>query len=161
VQDNKFREDLYYRLSVFELNLPPLRERGTDIEALLEHFLNHYRKQNGRPGLQLSAAARAKLLAYHWPGNVRQLRNVIDSAVVMAETETIQPEDLGLRDVSVKTVSNEGMFDTLKIDVWEKRLIVEALKQTHRNIPEAARLLGIGRATLYRKVDDYQLDSKE
>jgi two-component system, NtrC family, response regulator HydG len=161
VQDNKFREDLYYRLSVFELQSPPLRERGPDIDLLVNYFLDHFRKQNGRPHLQLSEGARQKLNAYHWPGNVRQLRNVIDSAVVMSETETIQPEDLGLRDVSVRTTSNEGMFDTLKIDVWEKRLISEALKQTHRNIPDAAKLLGIGRATLYRKVDDYQLEAKE
>lgn len=119
VQDGKFREDLYYRLSVFELYIPPLRERGTDIDLLVDFFLTHFRQQNGRPNLQLSPAAREKLRNYFWPGNVRQLRNVIDSAVVMADTETIQPDDLGLRDVSARAAAHDG-FDTLKIDVWEK-----------------------------------------
>jgi len=84
VREKKFREDLYYRLSVFELVVPPLRERGSDINLLVTHFLDHFRRQHGRPSLQLSPEARQKLLAYNWPGNVRQLRNVIDSAVVLA-----------------------------------------------------------------------------
>ena len=162
VQDGKFREDLYYRLSVFELYIPPLRERGTDLDLLVDFFLNHFRKQNGRPELSLAPAAREKLRGYHWPGNVRQLRNVLDSAVVMAEGTAIQPDDLGLRDVSTRsTTGGETGFDTLKIDVWEKRLIAEALKRTSHNIPEAAKMLGIGRATLYRKADDYGLERKD
>ena len=83
VREQRFREDLYYRLSVFELYIPPLRERGSDIELLVNHFLDHFKRQHGRPGLTLSPDARDKLLGYAWPGNVRQLRNVIDSAVVM------------------------------------------------------------------------------
>ena len=98
VREKKFREDLYYRLSVFELHLPPLRDRGDDVGLLVDFFLDHFRRQHGRPKLKLSDAARAKLLAYRWPGNVRQLRNVIDSAVVLADGEEIQPHDLGLRD---------------------------------------------------------------
>jgi two-component system, NtrC family, response regulator HydG len=158
VADGKFREDLYYRLSVFELYIPPLRERGPDVDLLVNYFLNHFRSLHGRPGLQLSEAAADKLRTYFWPGNVRQLRNVIDSCVVMSEAEVIQPEDLGLRDVSIKSAINEGGFDTLKVDVWEKRLIIEALKRCRHNVPEAAKLLGIGRATLYRKIDDYSIE---
>lgn len=160
VRDGKFREDLFYRLSVFELYLPPLRDRGTDIATLCEFFLNHFRRQHGRPGLQLSQAAMEKLLAYHWPGNVRQLRNVIDSVVVMAETDDVQASELGLRDSGMSPGSSAKMveLDTLRMDVWEKRLILEALERTKQNIPEAARILGLGRATLYRKVEEYGIE---
>ncbi|GIW96771.1 MAG: sigma-54-dependent Fis family transcriptional regulator [Pirellulaceae bacterium] len=154
VRERRFREDLYYRLSVFELYVPPLRERGEDIERLIVHFLNHFRKQHGRPSLELSAEAKRVLLAYNWPGNVRQLRNVIDSAVVLAVGDAIQPEDLSLRDI------HNGTLDSLRIDEWEKRLIVEAIRRTGDNVNEAAKLLGISRATLYRKLDQYGIDRK-
>lgn len=156
VRDGKFREDLFYRLSVFELYIPPLRDRGTDIELLVGHFLEHFSKVHGRRGMTLSPDARQKLLMYSWPGNVRQLRNVIDSAVVMAEGTTILPDDLGLRDAG--TSSNE--METLRIDFWERKLIAEALKRTGRKVPEAAQLLGLGRATLYRKIDEFGIDRK-
>jgi two-component system response regulator HydG len=150
VGEKKFREDLYYRLSVFELNVPPLRDRGADIERLVHFFLEHFRLQHGRPQLMLSDGARAKLLSYSWPGNVRQLRNVIDSAVVMAEGSIIEPSDLGLRDVG-----GEAVEECLRLDFWERKLIKEAIARTSGSVPEAAKLLGIGRATLYRKIDDY------
>jgi DNA-binding NtrC family response regulator len=149
VQEKKFREDLYYRLSVFELKVPPLRERGSDIGLLVDFFLEHFRRQHGRPNLALSEAARTKLLEYQWPGNVRQLRNVIDSAVVLADEPQIGADDLDLRG------STRGDFDTLRLDHWEKRLIGEALRRSGGNVPEAAKLLGIGRATLYRKIEEY------
>ena len=150
VREKKFREDLYYRLSVFELYIPPLRERGGDIEALVEFFLDHYSKQHGRPSLTLSKAAREALLSYNWPGNVRQLRNVIDSAVVMAAGEIIEPGGLGLR-----PHADQPALESLKLDFWEQKLIGEALERTSGNVSEAAQLLGIGRATLYRKLDEY------
>ncbi len=153
VREKKFREDLYYRLSVFELTIPPLRDRGEDIERLLEFFLDHFRRQHGRPGLGLSPAARKKLLGYPWPGNVRQLRNVIDSAVVLAEGEQITPDDLGLRDAGDE-------LDSLRLDVWEPRLITEALKRTGNQVPAAAELLGVSRATLYRKLEEYKIARK-
>jgi two-component system response regulator HydG len=153
VQQKKFREDLYYRLSVFELVVPPLRERGSDINLLVNFFLDHFRRQHGRPTLQISDEARQKLLAYNWPGNVRQLRNVIDSAVVLAGDNRIEATDLGLRDVS-----GAPEMETLALDYWERRLIGEALKRTNGNVPEAAKLLGIGRATLYRKIEEYGIN---
>jgi Nif-specific regulatory protein len=153
VREGRFREDLYYRLSVFELLIPPLRERGGDIQRLIEHFLVHFKRQHGRPNLTLSPDALTKLLGYAWPGNVRQLRNVIDSAVVMCEGSVILPDDLGLRDASTGEA-----FESLRIDFWERKLIQEALKRTSGNIPEAARLLGLGRATLYRKVEEYGIE---
>jgi len=149
VRAKKFREDLYYRLSVFELLVPPLRERGEDIGLLVDFFLDHFRRQHGRPTLGISPEARAKLLGYQWPGNVRQLRNVIDSAVVLAEGDQIDVGDLGLRGVA------SGELESLDMESWERRLISEALRRTEGNVPDAARLLGIGRATLYRKVEHY------
>ena len=150
VRDHKFREDLYYRLSVFELYIPPLRDRGPDIDLLAEFFLNHFRKQHGRPNLLVAPDTREKLLSYQWPGNVRQLRNVLDSAVVMCEGNTILPDDLGLRDVS-----GGKELESLRLDFWERKLIQEALNRTDGNVPDAAKLLGLGRATLYRKIEEY------
>lgn len=152
VRERRFREDLYYRLSVFELHVPPLRDRGDDIGLLVDYFLEHFRRLHGRPQLGLSDASRAKLLAYHWPGNVRQLRNVLDSAVVLADEDSIRPHDLALRD------SGSSELETLRIDEWERRLITEALARTGDNVPEAAKLLGVGRATLYRKIEQYRIE---
>ena len=149
VKEKKFREDLYYRLSVFELYVPPLRERGDDIELLVDFFLDHFRTQHGHPGIELSPAARAKLLVYPWPGNVRQLRNVIDSAMVLAEGDKIEVHDLMLHD------AGGDQMESLRIDHWERRLIGEALRRTKNRVPEAAKLLGLGRATLYRKIEEY------
>jgi transcriptional regulator with PAS, ATPase and Fis domain len=153
VRDKRFREDLFYRLSVFELLLPPLRDRGDDINVLIDFFLDHFRRLHGRPTLGITDAARQLLLSYHWPGNVRQLRNVLDSAVVLADAESIRPHDLALRDSGSSTE-----LETLRIDEWEKRLITEALNRTGDNVPEAAKLLGIGRATLYRKIEQYHIE---
>jgi transcriptional regulator with PAS, ATPase and Fis domain len=153
VREKRFREDLYYRLSVFELYVPPLRDREEDIDRLVQFFLEHFKLQHGRPTLTLSEAATAKLLAYAWPGNVRQLRNVIDSAVVMADAEVIGPNDLGLRDAGT-----DIEFESLRMDHWERKLMQEALMRAGNNVPEAAKLLGIGRATLYRKLDDYGIE---
>jgi Nif-specific regulatory protein len=152
VRDRRFREDLYYRLSVFELHVPPLRDRGDDVALLVDFFLEHFRRLHGRPNVHFTDAARAKLLSYRWPGNVRQLRNVLDSAVVLAEENTIKPSDLALRD------SGSSDLDTLNIGEWERKLIAEALSRTGDNVPEAAKLLGIGRATLYRKIEQYRID---
>lgn len=151
VRDGRFREDLFYRLSVFELPVPPLRDRDEDINILIDHFLVHFLLQHGRPHLALSLTARQRLLSYAWPGNVRQLRNVIDSAVVMADEPEIVDDDLGLRDAGLSNI------DTLRIDVWEKRLIEKALSRSSGGVPEAAKLLGISRATAYRKITEYDI----
>ena len=152
VREKQFREDLFYRLTVFELYVPPLRDRGDDIDLLIDHFLDHFRRQHGRSKLELSGEARDRLRLYPWPGNVRQLRNVVDSAVVMADDPQIEPDDLGLRDAGV------SQLDTLRIDEWEQRLIRKALERTGGNVPEAAKLLGISRATAYRKITEYDIE---
>ena len=155
VADKRFREDLYYRLSVFEINVPPLRQRGDDIGLLIDHFLEHFGRQHGRTQLKLSDAARKRMLEYSWPGNVRQLRNLIDSAVVLATGDEIRATDITLHE------SKTEIYDTLNIEQWEQRLIQEALRRTKANIPEAADLLGISRATLYRKIEIFGLNKDE
>ena len=152
VKEKQFREDLFYRLSVYELILPPLRDREGDIQMLIDFFLEHFRTQHGKPKISLSKKANAKLLAYQWPGNVRQLRNIIDSAIVMAEGDEIKLTDLGIRD------AGDGELETLRIDHWEQKLIKDALKRTSNSVPKAAELLGISRATLYRKIDEYKIE---
>lgn len=153
VAEKRFREDLFYRLSVYELAIPPLRDRSSDIQLLIDYFLKHFRERHGKFDLKLSPEAKSVLLSYNWPGNVRQLRNVIDSAVVMSDGQLIQVEDLGIRDARAKPGAE---LESLRIDYWEKKLIAEALKRTGENIPEAAKLLGMSRATLYRKIDEYK-----
>ena len=154
VAEKRFREDLFYRLTVYELNIPPLRDRGSDIQMLVDHFLDHFRNQHGKFDLKIDDKANSKLISYQWPGNVRQLRNVIDSAVVMAEGDTIRLEDIGIRDAT------DGEFETLRIDHWERKLIGDALKRTSNSVPKAAELLGVSRATLYRKIDEYGIKRK-
>ncbi len=155
VRAGKFREDLYYRLSVFELYVPPLRDRGDDVGLLVDFFLEHFKGQHGRPDLQLSADARACLLEYPWPGNVRQLRNLIDSSVVLAAGDVIEQADLGLRDGLTPQASGDSEWPSLNIESWERKLIEEALKRSEGNVPAASGLLGIGRATLYRKIEQF------
>jgi Nif-specific regulatory protein len=177
---------------VFEIEIPPLRDRGQDIELLTQFFLDKFRQLNGREHLEISSEAMATLRSHDWPGNVRQLRNVIESAVVLAEDWMIRPEDLSLRigqrkandapniRIDAPAIQPSGpkslpfsgsfanlptsfhpsdrgasgfKFDTLNVSTWEQRLIKEALHQTHGNIPAAAELLGIARATLYRKLE--------
>ena len=152
VAEKKFREDLFYRLSVYELYIPPLRDRGGDIQMLTDFFLNHFKVQHGKPATKLSDDANSRLLEYQWPGNVRQLRNVIDSAIVMSDGDMIELADLGIRDVA------DGELNTLRIDHWEQKLIRDALKRTKNSVPKAAKLLGISRATLYRKIDEYNIE---
>ena len=154
VAEKRFREDLFYRLSVYELYIPPLRDREGDIQMLIDFFFDHFRQQHGVPDLKLSKKANSRLLSYQWPGNVRQLRNVIDSAIVMSEGDEIDAGDLGIRDAT------DGEFDTLRIDHWERKLIIDALKRTSNSVPKAAELLGISRATLYRKIEEYGVERK-
>jgi transcriptional regulator with GAF, ATPase, and Fis domain/pSer/pThr/pTyr-binding forkhead associated (FHA) protein len=152
VRERRFREDLFYRLSVFELLVPPLRDREDDIELLIQHFFEHFRVEHHRMSLRLSKQAIERMLRYPWPGNIRQLRNVVDSAVVMADDPEILPSDLGLHDAGM------GELDTLRIDQWERRLIHKALERTGGSVPEAAELLGISRATAYRKIAEYDIN---
>ncbi|MFM8570176.1 MAG: helix-turn-helix domain-containing protein, partial [Pirellula sp.] len=139
-----------------ELFIPPLRQRDADIELLIHHFFDHFSKLHGRPQLKLSKQALEKMCHYSWPGNVRQLRNVIDSAVVLADGNEIRASDLSLHETL-----NDADLDSLNIEQWEHRLIREALRRTRGSVPDASELLGISRATMYRKLESFKIDRSE
>ncbi len=158
IEKGTFREDLYYRLNVVHLEVPPLRERKDDIPLLMTSFLAQFNKENNRSVEGFSNQAKHALLSYEWPGNIRELRNSIESAVVLARGTIIDLEDLPL------TVSKAQSSTTLSLEVGvtlseaEKQLIIATLAQCGGNKTKAADVLGIGRKTLHRKLQDYQID---
>jgi transcriptional regulator with PAS, ATPase and Fis domain len=157
-----FREDLYYRLHVFEIRLPPLRERPEDIPALLEVFLKEIGEQVGRPAAGISREARDKLLAYAWPGNVRELRNAVERAVILCEGGLITSEHLPMslgRAPVPAAIPEPGEIPGGGIDLEavERSYVEQALKQAGNNKSKAARLLGLTRAQLYSRLEKYGL----
>jgi len=156
VKEGRFREDLYYRIKVIVLRLPPLRERAEDIPQLADHFRLLANERNHREIAGFSDAALERLQSYPWPGNVRELQNVVEQAVVLAPGERIEADDL-----PEEVTGDRGPQDVLNIAVGttlaqsEKELILETLRKTGGNKTQAARLLGIGVRTLYRKLEEY------
>jgi DNA-binding NtrC family response regulator len=154
VADGSFREDLYYRLNVIRVTLPPLRERKEDIPLLVEHFLERLEAELKRH-IRVSPEAMAALLAHAWPGNVRELRNVLERGAVVAQGEVVKPADLGLEPAPAREPGATSGPSTL--EDMERRHIAEVLGYSSGNISQAARLLGIDRVTLYNKMRKYQL----
>jgi len=172
-----FRSDLYHRLKVVTIAIPTLRERAADIPLLIEHFIRQFAKRHGKVIKGMSLAARMKLGSYDWPGNVRQLRNVIESMVVVDCDELLDVDDLPLEleperaadtgtsaDASgvaaASAVDIQAGIATLvgrRLEDVERILITETLKLTGGNREQAAELLGIGERTLYRKIKEYQV----
>ncbi len=160
IADGKFREDLFYRLNVIPLRIPPLRERPGDILCLAEHFLELYCAENNRPGLQLGAEAKRALAAHSWPGNVRELQNAMERAVLLTAGPTITPADLMFDDqapaeaAALSPVGQDGRPPTLR--QAEKSLIFQALDHTQGNRTHAAKVLGISVRTLRNKLNEYK-----
>jgi two-component system response regulator HydG len=159
VREGRFREDLYWRLNVIHLHIPPLRERPFDIPLLVEHFLNKMAESSGQPALSVAPETLAVLTAYSWPGNARELENAIERAAAMAEGACLMPEDLPER------VRSSGQTQSLIARARERRwtvyelereYIVETLRFTGGNKSRAAELLGFDRRTLHRKLDEYR-----
>ena len=159
VEEGRVREDLYYRLKVVTLRMPPLRERREDIPALVSHFVRKFALQNGKPEPSVDPSALAALASYAWPGNVRQLENVIESAVVMARGNVLTP-DLVAVDAPRLPVDDPGSLrfvpGTTLADA-ERSLILATLQAEGGNKTRAAKTLGIGVRTLYRKLKEYGL----
>lgn len=155
VEEKQFREDLYYRLNVIPLYLPPLRQRFEDIIPLATFFLKRLCQENGQPLKQLTEEAKHHLLAYHWPGNIRELANVIERTVVMHAQETIDAEHIPLDNAPFCPVSSIPPGATLK-DV-EKKWILEILEKEKHNRTRAAQTLGISVRTLRNKLRSYQV----
>ncbi len=154
VADGSFREDLYYRLNVIRVTLPPLRERKEDIPLLVEHFLERLEVELKRH-IRVSPEAMAALLAHAWPGNVRELRNVLERGAVVAQGELVKPADLGLEPAPAR--EGGATSGPCTLEDMERRHIAEVLGYSSGNISQAARLLGIDRVTLYNKMRKYQL----
>jgi two-component system response regulator PilR (NtrC family) len=168
VEQEQFRQDLFYRLNVIELEIPPLRRRREDIAPLLEHLLARIASHNGLGALSLSAAARQQLLDYAFPGNVRELENILERAAALCEAGQIEPEDLRLPRPTPQTttanpqpelsqISEERNLDQLLEEV-ERQLVDAALKETHWNRTAAARRLGISFRALRYKLDKLGLE---
>ena len=161
VEENRFREDLYYRINVIQIDLPPLRERGTDILLLAQHFVEQYAIRSDKQIAGISNSASEKLLNYTWPGNIRELRNIIERAVVLTRYEKISVDDLPEKIRNYKTsqflVGSDNPSELVPIQEVEHRYILHVLKTVGGNKTLAARVLGLDRKTLYRKLQHYKI----
>jgi DNA-binding NtrC family response regulator len=156
-REGRFREDLYYRLNVVSIVLPPLRDRREDIPLLVEHFLAT--RQIGRTRCQIDPDAMQALLAYHWPGNIRELANVLERAQILAEDQRITLDDLPETLLRAPLAATESSADTLNLHETEKRNVRTALHQAKGNKVHAAKALGISRRAIYRLIEKYGLET--
>ena len=167
VREGKFRDDLYFRLNVVRIVMPPLRERKEDIPILVRGFLRHFCKENQKPLLDLTPDAMDALLTYDWPGNIRELRTAIEHGVVMATGKQITLRDLPMAVRQAATAKLPGgvspteafgeKTSPLDLHETERRLIAQALAATNGNVTAAAKKLGISRRTLHRKINEMNL----
>ena len=158
VQEGKFRLDLYYRLRVIPILIPPLRERKEDIAPIAQHYVEFFSSNLFKRTTELTAEALKALEAYSWPGNVRELRNVIERAVILCAGAPVGPESLLFAGAPQQAdAQTESPAGTLSIAEMEKRLIRKVLGNTSWHKTEAARILGINRTTLHNKIREYQL----
>jgi len=153
IEENRFREDLLYRVNTVEIHIPPLRERGDDLLYLSKHFLNIYSKKYKKNIKEISASCLKDLRAYHWPGNVRELQHAIERAVIMSDNNVLQSADFHLR-------KGNGKMDELELEDYnlenvEKNVILKVLKKYKGNVSYAAKELGLTRASLYRRMEKY------
>ncbi len=165
VEQHKFRNDLYYRLKVVTLTIPPLREREGDVRQLANHFLDEFAKENDRESMSFNPEVMAALIGAPWVGNVRELRNLVESLVVLVPSDEIQladlPEEYRKPHPPAHTAKKEREDgQTLTMEEIERRAILDALEKTGGNRTQAAELLGIGLRTLQRKIKDYRVAGK-
>lgn len=163
VREGTFRRDLYFRLQVMQIVIPSLRQRRSDIPLLAQHFIEKFRTKLGRKCRGLSPAAAAKLSSYHWPGNIRELQNTIERAVILADGESVTPDEIFLssldedtpHDVPVYSTDADAELEEVSIEELEKRHILGMLDRFEWNKTQAAQVLGIERSTLDRKLKKY------
>ena len=169
VDEGRFREDLYYRLNVINIQLPPLRERKEDVPALVEFFTKKYCEENGKPQYRFSSEALKVLMDYHWPGNVRELENVVERAVVLSQDEIIGrdllPESILSPSARFATLSSFSLARNISlfeiIDAFERRVIIEMLEQTSWSQTEAADNFKIPLSTLNQKIKRHGIEIKK
>ncbi len=161
IKEERFREDLYYRLNVVGIHLPSLQERKDDIPLLIEHFIKKYNAEMGKHCVGISDDAMRLLMGCEWKGNIRELENVIERAVIFAESDVIEACDIGVIGVSAAALSgkNENLQDSLK--TYEKEQIYRVLNKYDWNKAEAAKALGMGLSSLYRKIDELEINVRK
>jgi Nif-specific regulatory protein len=161
VQEGRFREDLFYRLHVFPIYVPPLRKRKTDIVLLADFFLEKYAEATGKSVRRLSTAVIDMLLSYHWPGNVRELENCIERAVLVASDDVIHPHHMPPT-LQTAEASGTATHGTLKemVDAYERDIILDALKSSRGNVASAARALGSTPRIVGYKVENFEIDAR-
>jgi len=161
VKSGEFREDLFFRIKGVELHLPALRERREDIPLLVRHYVTTFAQQMDRNVPDVAEDLQTQLMQYHWPGNVRQLINVVQNMLVVAEGDRIEPRHLPaeIRQGSGDGETGEHIVDTgaMSLDQIEKQAIRNALRINQGNREQAAKMLGIGERTLYRKLKEFGL----
>jgi two-component system response regulator AtoC len=159
IEENKFREDLYYRLNVVPIQIPPVRDRGDDVIALAKHFIQIHNRLLGRNVRQIDPQAALLMKAYDWPGNVREIDNVIERMLILEDVEVIEvkhlPEEIRTGTRTGARVSRNGGFRPVPLEQLEKEHILATLKFTNQQRKNAADLLGISRKTLKRKLDSW------
>jgi len=159
MDEGGFRQDLYYRLNVFPVYLPPLRERKTDIPLLADHFVDRYSRENHKAVKRISAQAIDMMMSYHWPGNVRELENIIERAVLLTNDEVIHAHHLP---PTLQTAETSGAYEPgglqAALDSMEKNLIIDALKSSRGNMAKAARELGITERIMGLRVKKFNID---
>jgi len=164
VRRQKFRADLFYRLNVVALHVPPLRERPDDIARLTDHFLEIYRQRFNRPALHLGKEARARLQNYSWPGNVRELRNYLERAAAISESDIIEADEIptiGAANFGSRAAgATESQPAPVSLEELEREHIQRVLRESHGNRERAAAILGISSRTLYRKLREYESNSE-
>ena len=165
IKEKRFREDLFYRLSVFPLVIPPLRERTDDIQAIGEYFIEKYCRELKKPVKQLSKEASDLLAKYHWPGNVRELENTIERAVILAEGKKIGPEHLAVRlqrteDIQLRDGAGLKEIGAHAQAMAEKSTILRVLRQVRGNKRKAAQVLKIDYTTLFDKIKKYEIEQE-
>jgi len=157
VKENKFRQDLLYRVNTIEIELPPLRNRTEDIDLLAEHFLQIYSKKYNKNIYTISEAAQKKMTKYSWPGNVRELQHAIERAVIMSNGHILNPEDFFFSPTSQDKGDAGIQLDEFHLEEVEKILIRKVLQKYNGNITQAANELGLTRSSLYRRLEKYGL----
>ncbi len=152
IEEKSFRQDLLYRINTIEINLPPLRERGGDILLLAEHFMKLYMSKYNRKLTGMASGFEKKLMAYSWPGNIRELQHAMERAVILSTGNMIREDAF---DGSSRSSSTTVSLNSFQIEEMEKQLVIKMLKKYNGNITEAAKELGITRQALYRRIEKY------
>ena len=157
VKENRFRQDLLYRINTIEIQIPSLRDRIEDIPILANHFLKHYAEKYRKNVNKISDGAMARMNKHPWPGNIRELQHSLERAIILCNSSVLQPEDFNFTAATTKENDSTMSLDQYNLDEVEKLLIRKVLKKYNGNITQAAAELGLTRSSLYRRLEKHGL----